>query len=1194
MAEIFTLPLPKETQAFEQVTLADQQARRQALDIHQSWIVEAPAGSGKTGLLIQRFLTLLGDESVQQPEQLLAITFTVKATAEMRERILKQLQLAAGPDLSTNEFERETRVLAQAALKRDQALGWKLLKHPRRLNIRTIHSVCGEIARTLPLLAGTGGALSPVDDASAHYREAANRTLMQLGGPDRSLSEDLRTLLLHRDGNLTDCERLLEAMFSMRDQWGDLIPLAGAEQEPDYLDGPIRARLEGALEETIRDVLARLNTAFPRNLLGELVSLAEKMAHSPAYRSTESPIAYCAGRCDLPGNDIQDLQHWQTLIHLLTTKDGWRKTVYKNHLGFEIEKEHATRLKGLHDQLRSDESLLAVLLQAATLPPSKYPEEQWIVIRSLFRVLRRALAELQVVFAERGECDFAELELLARRALRHDSASNGLAEAGMKFQHLLVDEMQDTSSSQYRLLELLTRGWDGRSQTVFLVGDPKQSIYLFRHARVERFTHTMRTGEFGDLTVGRLQLTANFRSQCGLVDAFNEYFSTIFSSDTAATTSEKILYVNAIATRRSTKSVKDIAWHTTTHPPAPVSLQRNSPAHDQALEDAQTICTIIQQWRTRPLPPSRTAAWKIAVLARTKKLLLETAEALKAAGIPYRAVDIEPLGERQEVLDLFSLTRALLHPADRTAWLAILRAPWCGLGLAQIHILAGADDPTCAERSIQDLLEERGDLLSEEGCERLAGFWKVMRAATGKRALLPLSQLVERTWRSLGGDVYLTPEETANAHRYLQLLAELESQPGGIHPSLLHDRLQKLFANSTNTGEAVDLLTIHKAKGLEWDLVFVPGLEKSPRRRNGQLLTWEELDATSNLPSSFVLAPIKGKGEDSQALNAWINRIHTAREKAEQKRLFYVACTRAREELHLFGGVKMNARGEIKPPSGSLLDTTWPIASRYFHAMPAVTSEDNGSSSAPTSDLSHVVSDMAAFAEPRSSQRMQRLPLQFLPQEPRDVVSEPPVAAAQKPKIALQTNTEERFETRAVGIVVHALLELLSKRMSSGKHFDEVRQEVATWGPRIHAMLRAEGVALRKIKDTARQITVALDNSLRDDTGRWILAARPNSSAELEMTAWQDGPMEVRIDRIFKAGPEPMIEGDRHLWIVDYKTAICHSADIEEFLAVERARYEPQLIRYARLFEGSHPKAEMRIGLYFPLLPKFIWWKPDL
>src|ERR1700761_7276746 len=160
----------------------DYEARRQALDVRLSAIVEAPAGSGKTGLLLQRYLKLLADGGVSQPEEVLAITFTRKATAELRERVLEQLHAAAGKHPlapGTSSFERDTRALAEAALAIDARLGWRLLDQPQRLRIRTIDALCAEIARTLPLLSGSGTS-QPVDSAESLYREAARRTLLEL------------------------------------------------------------------------------------------------------------------------------------------------------------------------------------------------------------------------------------------------------------------------------------------------------------------------------------------------------------------------------------------------------------------------------------------------------------------------------------------------------------------------------------------------------------------------------------------------------------------------------------------------------------------------------------------------------------------------------------------------------------------------------------------------------------------------------------------------------------------------------------------------------------------------------------------------------------------------------------------------------------------------------------------------------
>jgi ATP-dependent helicase/nuclease subunit A len=120
VAELFVVPNTKTGAPVgaDDTRPPDWEAREQALDVRQSWIVEAPAGSGKTGLLIQRYLKLLADESVDEPEQVLAITFTKKATSEIRDRVVAQLESAAGPDLSKSDFDRETRALAEAVLRR--------------------------------------------------------------------------------------------------------------------------------------------------------------------------------------------------------------------------------------------------------------------------------------------------------------------------------------------------------------------------------------------------------------------------------------------------------------------------------------------------------------------------------------------------------------------------------------------------------------------------------------------------------------------------------------------------------------------------------------------------------------------------------------------------------------------------------------------------------------------------------------------------------------------------------------------------------------------------------------------------------------------------------------------------------------------------------------------------------------------
>ncbi len=1175
----------------------DWEARAQALDIRRSWIVEAPAGSGKTGLLIQRYLKLLADESVDEPEQVLAITFTVKATEEMRDRVLAQLEDARSGVAPMKDFDKETRPLAEAVLRRDAERSWGLLEHPHRLRFRTIDSVCGEIARMLPVLSGGGGVQTPVEDATPMYREAARQTLMQLGGGDAELDQALRAVLLHRDGSLADCERLLMEMLPVRNQWGELVPLLGEELNDEYLDGTVLPRIERALEEAIGAGLARLSESVPEDILRDLSLLAGEMGQSGGYKGAPSPIAAWAGVYNAPEEIAADLERWQGLIHLVTTKGGgWRRSFQDRYLNFEADKSHVQRLADLLAELQDHPRILDEIKLVKILPPETYPPEQWRVAKALFRVLSRALAELQLVFARRGECDFAEHALLAKTALEHGGARDLPEALGVELRHLLVDEMQDTSTSQYRLIELLTQGWDGQSQTVFLVGDPKQSIYIFRQARVERFVRTMRTHALGELPLGSLQLTANFRSQSGLVDAFNEDFSALFPDEGHSNAGE-VPYVSAQAVRGPSESgAQSVVWHTAVLDP---DTDAKKERRRQAKIEAEQVRLIIEEWRRRPLPAKRRQPlqpWKIAVLVRSRNVLGEIVAELKdgtKGAIPFRAVKIEELGERQEVLDLFALTRALLHPADRVAWFAVLHAPWCGLGLSELHVLAGQDDREFAEWCVEDLIRVRGELLSPESCVRLERVWTVMDAAARQRTGLTTSQWVERTWRSLGGDAYLTLEEMANVRRYLQLLDEVEEQAGTIDLELLKQRQHDLYAEPGTAEDAVDLMTIHGAKGLEWDVVIVPGLERRAQVNRDKLLTWDELDQQDEEAASIVLAPIAGRGEDSQELNGWLRGIASGRVKAERKRVFYVACTRAREELHLFASPLRTSKGEIQRAPGSLLQTAWAVAERYFAAGESDSTRVlEMPPAAEPEDAEEFIGDLAAAATQAPPARLRRLPLDFDPRARFEAVHKLSHGETAVAPMEFE-RPEGSFEARAFGNAVHAFIEVLARRTADGAELDALAREVTGWVPRIAAVLRGEGLAPAVVSRLTPRVAGALAAMLKDPVGQWILKVHEDAMSELALTSWEERRSGVRLDRVFLAGVEPLSEGREYLWIVDYKTATHGREGMEQFLAEERAKYEAQMNAYAQTMKDRALEGRLRVGLYYPMLTRLVWWTPE-
>ncbi len=1047
----------------------DADQREQALNIRASWAVEAPAGSGKTGLLLQRYLKLLADESVEEPEEVLAMTFTVKATAELRDRVLQQLEGAHRSSGPSDDFERATRPLALAVLERNAKMDWRLMEQTERLNIRSIDSLCAEVARMLPLLSGSGGRLTPVETPEPLYREAARRTLMRLGEGREGLHEALQMLLRHRDGNLNDCVKLIAEMLQWRDQWVELVPLGRQANEEDHLE----KRLRPALERTMAEVTRQFHGA------------------------------------------------------------------------------------GL---------------------PMRYPEEQWSVAKALFLVLNYALVDLKLLFAERGECDFAELSLAARYALRQEGGAEEFAQAaGMGLRHLLVDEMQDTSLGQYELIEQLTRGWDGASQTVFLVGDPKQSIYLFRQARVERFLRTMQEERLGSLRLGVLRLTANFRSQSGLVAQFNADFGRLFPAEIGSTLEGDVPFVAAQAVCKAAGSAGRV-WHAN---PLPYGATRTSAtARQRAQADAQEIRELILKWRARELPaerdnpdPKKRKAWKIAILVRARTHLDKITAALKQEpAIPCRAVAIDPLEERQEVMDLLALTRALLHPADRVAWFAVLHAPWCGLGLADLHMLAGGDGTDWRERSMEHMIAERGAMLSTEGRGRLARTWDVLQTALAELGRMTTAQWVERTWRSLGGDAPLGAEEMANARCYLRLLDEIERESQGIDLMLLEQRIQKLFAEPSSQEDAVDVMTIHGAKGLEWDFVIVPGLERMPGFTREHLLSWLEMDLGEDEGPHFLLAPIHGTGEESKELNEFLKNVQKKREAAERRRLFYVACTRAKEELHLFASPKRKKDGEVTRPPQSLLEAAWPAAEEHFAGVVVPF---------PVAAPGVVVQMATVTATP--TRIMERLPQGF--DARRRWTSAKPVSAVVRAVRAERffERPEGSFAARAFGNAVHAFLEVLAGRIAAGAAAADLLAELPAWEGRVAAVLRAAGVAPGVVKEMAAATLRGLGNTLRDEAGRWVLAAHAAARSE---QALESEERMLRLDRSFYAGAEPLSAGESHLWIVDFKTGEPGGRDAEAYFAAERETYRPQMETYAEAYaDEGRP---VRLALYYPLASRLV------
>jgi len=1116
----------------------DAAARARALDPSRSFIVEAPAGSGKTTLLTQRFLTLLAGS--RQPEAVLAITFTRKAAGEMRERIAKALDGAGRGEHGGDSVDSETLRLAARVLAADAERGWQLAAQPTRLRIQTIDSLNHWLAARLPILSRAGASLAVSQRPKELYARAARRTLAELdaGG---ALADSLAIVLEHLDNEVDLLEPLLATMLEFRDRWLKLV-LPAASATPD---AGLRAALEDALGALVTASLSRAAAMLPADSAARLWPLARAAAGrlasvEPGWRmlaAAEGPGGLSPGPAQLPA--------WQALTTLLLTQQRrFRKSV-DTRQGFPPKaKSDKTAFKALLEDLAGLPDLEAALAEVARLPSPRYGEAQWRVLAALHHVLVAAAARLGTVFVEEGAVDYSAVQQSALEALGSPEEPSDLTlELDYRLQHILVDEFQDTSAAQVELLGRLTGGWQrGDGRTLFLVGDPMQSIYLFRGADVGLFLRIREQG-LGSVPLEALTLVANFRSRPALVDWVNGAFGAVLPArEELARGAVRYSPSRAVRPPELSSGVELCI------------LEDASPA-----DEAARVARIVAAERGRNPETS------IAVLGRARQPLSAVAAELRDCGAPFQGVDLVPLADRLAVRDLISLTRALAHLADRIAWLACLRAPWCGLGLESLWELAG-DAP---DATIWQLMHDaaRVERLEPGPRARLASVRQVLDAALADRGRRPLAECVEAAWIALGGPATLAaPADLDNAASFFARLDDLESSGDLEDPAQLDAALDDLYAAPEPGAEhAPQLLTVHRAKGLEWDVVILTGLGRLTRGEQGRLLRWLEFARNDRGPA-LVLAPHRARSQSFESLEAWLKALEQERAEFELGRLLYVAATRAKERLYLVGHVRTVAgpEQEIRAPArGSLLATLWPAIAREAHA------------------------------------RRERLPAAAIPARPAggkaprlmrlaDGWTAPPPAPALLPLADPPRPpgpSEFEFEwvtaaARHAGTVVHEELERAAF-MSPDALAAGLDRRRDTWRRRLLEL----GVGDEQLAMSVERVHRALAATFADPRGRWLFdASHTDAMSELDLSSMRAGQVAAsRIDRTF-------VDAAGIRWIVDFKTSVHEGTDLEAFLDQERQRYAPQLESYARLLDARDPGRAIRLGLYFPLHAAWREW----
>ena len=1121
----------------------DSDVRVTALRPDCSFIIQAPAGSGKTGLLIQRYLRLLS--IVDEPEEVIAITFTRKAAAEMQARILQALQLAIQDTLQKDENSHHvlTTDLAKKVLQRDRQLDWQLLASPARLRVQTIDSLCASLTRQMPVLAGLGAQPEIIEDATSLYEQAAIATLAELEG-DAHWSESLAALVFHLDNDLPRIKALIMTMLIKRDQW-----LPHVAQEPD------RKQIQQALIRMIEEKLASAYTAFPETSRASLITQFNYARSN--LQETEQRINLCEAVTVFPSANIDALSVWQAMADLLLVKQGgWRKRIdakvgfpaaSDKHISAEEKVERQEKkvmMQSLLTELQEYEDLRQALQQVSQLPSPDYSESEWTILNALCDLLKLAASQLRLIFSQRNQMDFIGIAESSRFVLGPDDAPTDLAKhLDYQIKHLLVDEFQDVSVSQAELIRALAREWSlNDDRSLFLVGDPMQSIYRFREADVSIFIRTFHAEQFGAVKLQALRLTSNFRSRKNLLAWVNQCFLDVFpmQDDLIA---GAVSYRNADAADK-TESDDNVRIY----PLYAASIR----------QEAEHVVTIIQELHS--LYPDDT----VAILVRSRRHLQEIVPALRSANIRYRAIDIELLRSKSAIQDLLALTRACLFPADRLAWLACLRAPWCGMTLESLYILCHQQ----AQRLIWDCLKTPAltDKLSSEQGQRLKHFTDVMQEAMLERQRYTLRETIESVWCRLGGPATVAgTTELENCASYFQLLDTLDTAGRINSLEELEQGINKLFAAvDMNASDQVQIMTIHKAKGLEFDHVIVPGLGRTTRPHQEGLLAWLLRERESG--QDLILAPIKEAGEKQSPIYQFISDVNREKQRFEDRRLLYVATTRSRNTLHLIGHARVKEQqGRIKcePAANSLLAYLWASVDSVYQTH------------CPETLIKNAENTVVQIY-----QHNQRLASSWtLPELPTPLYYQPLSAVDEH-----ETTTPE-FEwagetIRHTGLLVHRVIQQMAE--SGLAVWNEARIKKSR--SLFDVALAQAGVPETERPTAVNTVSQALTNLIHDNRGKWILSDKHlHARNELGLGGFVNGRLvQVFLDRTF-------IDCEGTRWIIDYKTSRHEGPGREQFLDREQERYQSQLEGYAYLMQqqGEQP---IRLALYFPLLKGWREW----
>lgn len=1120
-------------------SLPDRLSRQEALDTSQSHHVEAPAGSGKTLLLAMRFLKLLGE--VRRPEEILALTFTDKAAGEMRDRIIRYLKMARDGVPPSDDLEAGILKLAARALKKQERFH-HILTSSNGLNVMTFHGFCHYLVRRAPLEAGVAPDCEILDeqDLPLFVEEIVERAMKDWTEKPRSRPERkaLEGRLLAHNNNWRGLSDELKAVIASRDRFEDLLREI---REPS--SSKVHAALHRRLRATVEASLANLSKAFRTSELG---------AHWESFIGhLESRSAEICGHLPgtPPGTDWESLAAWKELADRLLTRAGKPRKNFGPAAGFYSGFSRT----GWADMIRNlGEEVSLMLHEVRSLPGAAEEPTDVDTLKDFILLSALCISAFHQACRKRHAMDFIGLEDAALRILREDFPTDLHLHLDCRIRHLLVDEFQDTSRNQWELVKRLCSGWEhGDGRTLFIVGDPKQSIYAFRKAEVRLF---LEAGEGiplpgrGKLPLRPLRLTTNFRSRGGLIDWCNDLFgNTVMINPNAD--ADEVPFSGSL--------------------PAPGTAGESAISLSLFTGESEHAKTEEARWlagKTKQVLAETNGRKSIAILLFTRNRLHRYLQAFKEECVPLQVREGLLLAERPEILHLLQVARAVARPQDDLAWASLLRSPWNWFGKDFLleasrregtgwrdKILAtatGRPEMTDLRRAIDHVLKRGGrDSLGRVVRE----FWEILDGPRLTSALYGMAGV-------------------ANCFRFFRVLEEVEQGVPQETLLRLESRLKTLYepVDPLASRSPVAMMTVHGAKGLEFDIVFIPFLDWHPLSSGGQTPPAYLLERVPGTSGEYLVAmgTDRRTGEPTPLFRL-LKKFQQDRRIGEAKRLFYVAATRAREAL-IMSGIAERENGTVKAKGGSLLG--WVMSREQRNVA------DSATGSGPSTGKVRIEIDPGVDqglpSRPSTSADLpEPFPLRaektpYVVVSPSALPVETAVPAAEEGK----RRSPEGSALAARGTVTHRIL---NRAICGASAPARVSVEKA---------LISEGVPVESSSDMADDILKEVAGVLRDPMiSRFLLEDTPVLRSEWAIEDSEDG-------QGIRSGILDLVVFDgTSWWIIDFKTSRPSDENLETFAQRQKDLYRPQLEAYRSMLGRARGVREekIRAGIYLTAIKKW-------